>query len=93
VLPGFDWLREDCNLTRTFPMVRIVLLSRSADEGNLYASLRAGAAGYLPNDATRPELRLAIRAVAKGETYLHPPVLKPKVMKRSRRKKIGLPAL
>jgi len=38
--------------------------------------VRAGAAGYLLKDATRAELEFALRAVARGDTYLSPSVSK-----------------
>jgi DNA-binding NarL/FixJ family response regulator len=38
--------------------------------------LRAGAAGYLVKDAGTAELETAVRAVARGETYLSPAVSK-----------------
>lgn len=37
-------------------------------------SLRAGASGYLPKDATPMELAFALRAVVSGNTYLSPRV-------------------
>src|SRR4051794_27274184 len=45
-----------------------------ADEEHVLRALRAGAAGYLVKDAVPAELELAVRAVARGETYLSPAV-------------------
>lgn len=39
-------------------------------------ALRAGASGYLLKDAATSELELAVRAVARGETYLTPTISK-----------------
>ena len=38
--------------------------------------MQAGAAGYLLKDSGLAELELAVRAVARGETYLSPAVSK-----------------
>jgi DNA-binding NarL/FixJ family response regulator len=42
------------------------------DEAYILQALRSGVAGYLPKAAARSELELAIKAVARGETYLSP---------------------
>jgi DNA-binding NarL/FixJ family response regulator len=39
-------------------------------------ALRAGAAGYLVKDSDTAEVELAVRAVARGESYLSPAVSK-----------------
>lgn len=57
-----------------FPQTRVVILSMHAGEEYVSQALRSGAAGYLLKDATPAELELALRAVARGETYLSPRV-------------------
>jgi DNA-binding NarL/FixJ family response regulator len=59
-----------------FPQVRVIILSMHANEEYVWQALRAGAAGYLLKDAGTSELELAIKAVARGETYLSPPISK-----------------
>jgi DNA-binding NarL/FixJ family response regulator len=46
------------------------------NEEYVLQALKAGAAGYLLKDAGLTELEIAINAVARGETYLSPPVSK-----------------
>jgi DNA-binding NarL/FixJ family response regulator len=48
-----------------------------ADEEHVSRALQAGAAGYLVKGGSLAELELAIRSVARGETYLSPAVSKP----------------
>ncbi|MEQ1667158.1 MAG: response regulator transcription factor [Sulfuriferula sp.] len=40
----------------------------------IHESLRAGADGYILKDATHDELRVAIRSVLNGKTYLSPDI-------------------
>jgi DNA-binding NarL/FixJ family response regulator len=79
-MPGMNGLEVTRHLTKTFPRVRVVILSMYSDEEHLYLALRAGAAGYLPKAAARQELIFAIRAVAQGDTYLSPPISNPVIM-------------
>jgi DNA-binding NarL/FixJ family response regulator len=53
---------------------RVVVLSMYSDETLVRQALRMGAAGYLLKRSVTEELLLAIRAAARGETYLSPSV-------------------
>lgn len=53
---------------------RVVVLSMYSDETLLRQALRMGAAGYLLKRSVTEEFLLAIRAAARGETYLSPSV-------------------
>ncbi len=57
-----------------WPAVRVFILSMHATDSYVQQALRAGANGYMLKDAAPVELALAIRAVARGETYLSPAV-------------------
>lgn len=59
---------------REFPEVRVIILSMHANEEYVWQALRAGAKGYLLKDAGMAELELAVKSVARGETYLSPPI-------------------
>jgi DNA-binding NarL/FixJ family response regulator len=54
--------------------IRVVILSMHTSEEYVLRALRAGAAGYLVKGSTVAELEQAIRAVARGETFLSPVV-------------------
>ncbi len=75
-MPGLNGLDTAARVTKGFPGVRIIILSMYANEEYVLQALRAGATGYLLKDADTAELELAIKAVARGETYLSPAVSK-----------------
>jgi len=75
-MPVLNGLEVTRHLANTFPKVRVLMLSMYSDEAHVFLALRAGAAGYLLKGSVRDELKMAIRAVAQGETYLSPPVAK-----------------
>jgi DNA-binding NarL/FixJ family response regulator len=75
-MPGLNGLEATARATEAFPDVRVIILSMHASEEYVVRALHAGAAGYLLKDSAPVELELAIRSVARGETYLSPPVSK-----------------
>lgn len=83
-MPGLNGLEGTARAAAQFPDVRILILSMHADEEHVLRALEAGAAGYLVKDAVPAELELAVRAVARGETYLSPAVAKHVVTARAR---------
>ena len=89
-MPGMNGLEVTSHLTKTFPRVRVVILTMYSDDEHVYLALRAGAAGYLLKGSAREELELAIRAVARGDTYLSPPISKPVILEYSQRINVGV---
>lgn len=75
-MAGLNGLEATARISKTFPNVRVIILSMHANEEYVLQALRAGAVGYLLKDAGTAELELAIRAVARNETYLSPLVSK-----------------
>ena len=75
-MPGLNGLQVAARLAEEFPRVRVLILSMYLNEEYVWQALRAGASGYLLKDSGDSELEIAIRAVARGETYLSPPVSK-----------------
>ncbi|MHB8534863.1 MAG: response regulator [Sulfuricaulis sp.] len=73
-MPGLNGIEATARIVKEFPRTRVVVLSMHADEEYVLQALRAGAAGYLLKNAAPVELELALRAVARGETYLSPEV-------------------
>ena len=53
---------------------RVLILSMHDNAEYVLESVRAGAHGYLLKDTAATELRSAIRAVCRGESYFSPPV-------------------
>lgn len=56
------------------PASRVLVLSIHDDERYVRESVRAGANGYLRKDSTPAELRDAVRAVHRGESYFSPAI-------------------
>ena len=56
------------------PSARIVMLTMSDDEGDLYEAIRAGASGYLLKDLPIDEVASSIRAVHGGQSLISPPL-------------------
>jgi DNA-binding NarL/FixJ family response regulator len=66
---GIDATRE---ITRWQPQVRVVMLTVSSAEEDLFEALRAGASGYITKDARKEEITGAIRAGFQGALPLAP---------------------
>lgn len=75
-MPKLNGLEAAARVAKERPHVRVIILSMHAVEEYVLQAIRAGAAGYLLKDASIDELERAIRAVARGETYLSPEVSK-----------------
>ena len=75
-MSGLNGLEATARAAKEYPNVRVIILSAHSNEEYVAQALRAGAAGYLLKDAGTAELELAIRAVARGETFLSPAVSK-----------------
>ncbi|NUR32289.1 MAG: response regulator transcription factor [Catenulispora sp.] len=52
----------------------VLILTTYSTDADILAAVEAGAAGYLLKDAAPEELGAAVRAAARGETVLAPPV-------------------
>ena len=72
-LNGFDVAARAKNLS---PKTRIVILSMHADAAYVAQALRAGVSGYLLKGANIEELRVALQAISRGETFLSPAISK-----------------
>jgi len=69
-MPGMNGIEAVTEIKRRYPEVRILVMTLHKTEDFIHASLRAGADGYILKDATHDELRVAIRSVLLGKTYL-----------------------
>lgn len=75
-MPQLNGLETAARMVKEFPTVRVIMLSMHASEEYVWQALKVGAAGYLLKDADTAELELAVKAVARGESYLSPAVSK-----------------
>jgi NarL family two-component system response regulator LiaR len=75
LLPGgIDGIETTRRIVQRHPDVRVVALTASMDEARMMGVLRAGAAGYVRKDAEPETLLAAVRAVARGKTYIDPAI-------------------
>jgi NarL family two-component system response regulator LiaR len=73
LLPGgIDGIETTKRIVARHPEVRIIALTASVDEARMMGVLRAGASGYVRKDAEPETLLAAVRAVARGRTFIDP---------------------
>ena len=73
-MPDLGGLEVLPRIIKHFPSVKVVVLSVHANEEYVIRALRSGASGYMLKDSATVELELAIKSVARGETYLSPSI-------------------
>ena len=73
-MPGTNGIEAITEIKRRNPEVKILVLTLHRAEEYIHQSLKAGADGYILKDATHDELRVAIRSVLNGKTYLSPDI-------------------
>jgi DNA-binding NarL/FixJ family response regulator len=73
-MPGESGLQLATRLRGSPAEPRVLILSMHDNAEYVLESVRAGAHGYLLKDTAATELRNAIRAVCRGESYFSPPI-------------------
>jgi DNA-binding NarL/FixJ family response regulator len=73
-MPDESGLDVAARISRSTGKPRVLILSMHNNSEYVLESVRAGANGYLLKDTAATELRNAIRAVWRGESYFSPPV-------------------
>jgi len=71
---GMDGIETTRRILERDPLVKVIALTASVDEARMMGVLRAGAVGYIRKDAEPETLLAAVRAVARGKTYIDPSV-------------------
>ena len=71
---GLDGIETTRRTLLRRPAVRVIALTASIDEARMMGVLRAGAVGYVRKDAEPETLLAAVRAVARGKTYIDPSI-------------------
>lgn len=74
VMPDKDGVQAIREIKNKDPEARILVLTSFAEDDKLFPAIKAGASGYLLKDTLPGELLQAIRAVYKGESFLHPSI-------------------
>ncbi len=75
-MPGMNGIEAITDIKRRYPKTLVLVLTVHKADEYIHESLRAGADGYILKDATHDELRIAIRSVLNGKTYLSPDISK-----------------
>ena len=73
-MPGLSGIDAVAPLRAASPTSRVIMLTHHEGGAIVEQALRAGAQGYLTKDSDPAEVRIAVRAVADGRTYLTPRV-------------------
>ena len=73
-MPVLDGVAATRRLRAADPDCRVIVLTTFDDDEYVFEGLRAGAVGYLLKDAPSEKLFEAIRAAARGESFLQPSV-------------------
>lgn len=73
-MPVLDGAAATRRLRERVPDARVIALTTFDDDEYVFESLRAGAVGYLLKDTPSENLAEAIRAAARGESFLQPSV-------------------
>ena len=73
-MPVLDGVAATRRLQVEQPRCRVIALTTFDDDEYVFDCLRSGAVGYLLKDAPSAELFAAIRAAARGESFLQPSV-------------------
>lgn len=71
-MPGTNGIEATRQIAVEAPHVKVVMLTVSEDDADLFEAIKAGARGYLLKNLEPEDLRRMIRAVAAGEAALSP---------------------
>lgn len=73
-LPGIGGLEATETLLADHPGIKVLILTQYENREYIRRAIRIGAHGYLLKRSVSAQLKEAIRAVERGERYLHPSV-------------------
>lgn len=73
-MPEMDGVEAISKIKEIHPDIHILVLTTYDTDADIVRAVEAGATGYLLKDAPRGELFRAVRATARGDTVLAPPI-------------------
>ena len=71
-MPKRSGIEACASIKEVVPSSRILMLTISDEEADLYDAIKAGASGYLLKEISTDEVSAAIRAVAGGQSLISP---------------------
>jgi NarL family two-component system response regulator LiaR len=72
VMPGMDGINATRRICELIPSSQVLVLTSFGEDEKVFASIKAGAMGYLLKDIPAEDLGRAIRSMARGEFLLDP---------------------
>jgi DNA-binding NarL/FixJ family response regulator len=82
ILPDIHGVEVTRKIIESFPGARIILVSINDTAEDVHRALQAGVSGYMPKSCEKNAIIRAIRAVASGERFLAPDLVR-KLAERS----------
>ena len=73
-MPCMDGVEATRLIKREFPHIGIIALTMNEEQQHVFDLVRAGATGYLLKDSDASQIVDAIRAIARGDSLIHPSV-------------------
>jgi DNA-binding NarL/FixJ family response regulator len=73
-MPKRSGIEATRTIKDTLPSTKILMLTISDDEADLYEAIKAGASGYLLKEISIDEVSGAVRAVSQGQSLISPPM-------------------
>lgn len=73
-MPVLDGVAATRRIMENHPTTRVIVLTTFDNDEDVFDGLRAGAVGYLLKDVPSARLYEAIRATARGESFLQPSI-------------------
>jgi DNA-binding NarL/FixJ family response regulator len=89
-MPGTDGVAATRAITAELSGVEVLVLTSFSDTERILAALDAGAVGYLLKDAEPEDLLDGVRAVARGESPIHPRAARQLLLARSSGSRVEL---
>jgi two-component system, NarL family, response regulator DegU len=71
-LPGINGIEATTEISKTFPLVKVLILSMRDGEEIVLEAVKAGAKGYILKDTPQEELFKAIKIIYNGGNYIQP---------------------
>lgn len=72
IMPQMDGLEATRLIKEEMPSIKVVMLTVSESEENLFQAIKRGAQGYLLKNVEAEELVRVLRGLAQGEAYVAP---------------------
>ena len=73
-MPGVSGIQATRVISQLVPIAKIVMLTSSDEEDDLYDAIKGGASGYLLKEASIQQVAKAIQAIARGGSLITPSV-------------------